>query len=88
MYSVDLYDGKYGLFSLLQDECKLPKPSNSNYFRNIQTDFNKNQAFATAGPNTSCFTIKYFAKDVVYSTVSKIIISDNTFNFKAFIYSN
>lgn len=66
----DLFDGKCGLFPLLNDECSLREPNHLNFLTNLQAQC-KYLSFSMLA-KSDCFTIKHHVSPVKYSTVNEI----------------
>lgn len=83
LHSLDFFEHKTkGLFCLLEDECKLPKPSNERFLETVLNVCKEHQAFVlpkrsfqkstSKTPSTVYeFVIRHFSRDVTYSAVSK-----------------
>lgn len=70
--SLGLFEHKTdGIWTLLEDESKKPKPSNTSFFQNIKTTCSTNPAFVLPKRSTDSnrFVIRHFSKDVCYSSV-------------------
>lgn len=73
---LDLFHDKTkGLFTLLNDECTLQKPSIGNFESNLKNAWEKNMiapiSWDIRGQKTTgnIFLIRHFTNDVIYSTV-------------------
>lgn len=65
-----------GIFALLDDECKLLKPTNINFALNLKNKWEKDPVSimwnASGQISANIFTIRHFSSDVRYSTVGII----------------
>lgn len=70
MFSIsDLFHNKpKGLFTLLNDECALQRPSMKNFDCNLRNAW-KNDMAAPISWTSDAFAIRHFTNDVIYSTV-------------------
>lgn len=66
--TLELLDGRTGIWALLNEECKVPQGSNSKLLRKIVTSSSKNPSFSTSVRlNKEEFTVKHFAGTVDYN---------------------
>ncbi|VDN14993.1 unnamed protein product, partial [Dibothriocephalus latus] len=66
---IDLIEGPMGILSLLNDECKMPKASDSNWLaRLVEKHLNRSPDFSQSklGARTS-FQVRHFAEVVAYT---------------------
>lgn len=84
MFYLDLFDHKSrGIFSLLNDECKIAQPNVQNFTTNLRSIY-ENQKSDTIDPNLkaihwlhspeNAFVIRHFAGNVRYTTVKPFLI--------------
>lgn len=61
----------FGIFSLLDNECKMPQPKSNNFLDAVNSKHQACEAFSAKNVfrNSIGFTIKHFARDVFYETV-------------------
>lgn len=72
----DLFDNKAkGVFTLLNDECSLQRPSSDNFENNLKKAWHEDKIapikFRIPGnkSETNIFLVQHFTNDVIYSTV-------------------
>ena len=64
-----LIDGKFGILSMLDEECKLPKGSDKSFTSKLNKKFNDNKYFITNKKfNNEKISINHYAGQVVYET--------------------
>lgn len=76
----DLFESKYNIFSLLDEETKLPKPSSASFTNNLHSAWKDHSQLSVPRALRSHrtlrdeegFIIKHFAGDVCYTTVGLI----------------
>jgi myosin V len=64
-----LIDGKFGILSMLDEECRLPKGSDKSFTSKLNKKFNNNKYFITNKKfNNEKISINHYAGQVVYET--------------------
>lgn len=74
-FYLELFEHKtFGIFQLLDDECKMKQPSLKNFMFSVNSRhmITKFPALLPNRPKTeqNCFMIRHFTRDVHYTTVS------------------
>lgn len=63
-----MLEGKpFGIFSLLDEECRMPIPKTTSFIQKVITK-HKNWPNKTASNNENCFVIQHFGHKVQYKT--------------------
>lgn len=77
-FYLDLLENKtFGIFQLLDDECKLRQPSLTNFVHTVKAT-HKNKLIPNRAKNElNSFTIRHFAQDVQYCCVRILKISNH-----------
>ncbi|CAD5125633.1 DgyrCDS13833 [Dimorphilus gyrociliatus] len=65
---IDLIEGKLGILELLDEECKMPRGSDSNWCLKLGSKHGKNKHFTVPRMRQKSFIIHHFADDVEYFT--------------------
>ncbi len=66
---IDLIEGKIGVLSLLDEECRFPKADDNTFVQKLYTHFetkDKETAFRKPRFSNTAFTIVHYANDVTY----------------------
>lgn len=82
MFTIFLLDmleaKKFGIFSLLDEECQMPVPRIKSFMQNVATVHEKCSTISSCVYNYEqySFIIQHFGKKVLYSTVRQSLNSD------------
>lgn len=82
-FYVDLLENKsFGIFQLLDNECKMKQPSLKNFMHIVNVTYKNSHLFPKLLPNRAntelnSFIIRHFAQDVQYTTVCIFEISNH-----------
>lgn len=74
-FYLDLLENKtFGIFTLLDNQCKMKNPNLMNFVNTVKSTHQNSQVFTEVRPNpakTECnsFIVRHFAHDVQYTTV-------------------
>ncbi|KAI3645648.1 hypothetical protein MP228_008576 [Amoeboaphelidium protococcarum] len=63
---IDLIEGKLGVLSLLDEECKMPKGAEETYLQKMHDQLVKNEHYVKPRTAKGCFGIKHYAGEVTY----------------------
>lgn len=71
-----MLEGKtYGIFPLLEEECRMPNPKTESFMQKVVSNHKNNKEFllkktgSNSTKNSNSFVIRHFGKEVNYSTV-------------------
>ena len=63
---IDLIEGKLGILSLLDEECKIPKGNDSNWVTKMYSTLAEREHFMKPRLSNSAFIVKHYADLVAY----------------------
>lgn len=82
VFLLDMLEGKFGILSILDEECRMPAPKTATFVQNVISKHNDAKIFSTcmnSKKTTSCgeskcgidFVIHHYGQKVQYTTVLK-----------------
>eukprot|EP00039_Didymoeca_costata_P008450 m.112323 g.112323 ORF g.112323 m.112323 type:complete len:1040 (+) comp14087_c0_seq1:319-3438(+) len=63
---IDLIEDKFGILSLLDEECKVPKGNDKSWLLKMYQNFSSRSHFVKPRLSESAFIVKHYAGDVTY----------------------